>query len=193
VTFRPKLTLWFITILFFSGLILAFFSQLGEYTILFPSNLKQPWNWYKLITYPFAGVGLLNWLTNSLVLILTGYIIENHIIRSDMIKIIILSSVIGGLIFIIFNQNDVYNRGIASPTMISWGYWAATIIIGVKFWRELNLFEKIILILCFLSITSLFFEDIGFLLGQIAVIICIMTFTLIRIKNNKLMPTRTIK
>ena len=101
-----------------------------------------------------------------------------------MIGLILLSSFIGGFIFILINHNDPNNTPIASPTIISWGYWAATIIIGLKFWKTLNLFEKIILILCFLSIFSIQNPNLGFLLGQISVIVIIMLVSLIKVKKN---------
>jgi membrane associated rhomboid family serine protease len=188
---KPKMTLWLITIIFLTSTITFIIYPLNEFLLLHPSNLTQPWYWYKLVTYPFVGTGYLNWLTNSLALVVTGYIIENRIKRNDLFIIILLSSVIGGLGFIIINQNDIYDRAIASPTMISWGYWAATIIIGIKFWKNLNLFEKIVLVLCFLSITSLFFENFGFLVGQIGVIIFVMVFILIRVRTKTITHTNT--
>jgi membrane associated rhomboid family serine protease len=180
---RPKFTLWLIAIVLIINIISMLISSINELLILYPSNLNQPLNWYRLITYPFAGVGLLNWLINSIVLILTGFIIESRFKKIDLIAIIIIASIIGGLSYIIFNQNDMYNRGIAGPTMISWGYWAATIVIGIKSWKELKLLEKIVLILCFLGIVSLSFDNFGFLLGQIILIFSILVYTLIRIKK----------
>lgn len=181
---RPKMTIWFTLIILFTSILFLFIQPLNQIAILNPSDLREPLHWYKLITYPFASAGLLNWIINALALILMGYIIENRFPRKDVLTIMILSSVLGGLIFILFNQNDVYDRGIASPTMISWGYWATTIIIGLKFWKKLNIFEKIIMILCLLSLSSLFFQNLGFLFGKIAVIVCIIPFTLLKIKKN---------
>jgi len=77
--------------------------------------------------------------------------------------------------------------------MISWGYWSATIIIGLKYWRTLNLFEKIVMILCFLSILSIWNDNFGFLLGQLSVITIIAIITLIKyrkVKTNR--PQNTI-
>jgi hypothetical protein len=120
-----------------------------------------------------------------LVLVLTGFIIENRIKKRDLIGLILLSSFIGGLLFIIINQGDINNRAIATPTMISWGYWASTIIIGLRYWRGINLFEKIVVILCFFSVFSINGEDLGFTIGQLSVIVVIMVLTLINYGNRK--------
>jgi membrane associated rhomboid family serine protease len=151
--------------------------------MLFPSNLKEPWNWYRLITYPLYVGGLKAWFLNSLALILYGYIIENRIKKYDLLRLIFISSISGGLFFMIFNQNNEINIPMASPTMISWGYWAATIIIGLRFWKTLNLFEKIIMVFGFLSILSFWNDNLGFLLGQLIVVILIMTLTILKIKK----------
>ena len=120
------------------------------------------------------------WFHNALVIILTGFIVENKVQNKDLLGLILLSSIIGGLIYIALNQGNSYDIPIASPTMISWGYLAATIILGVRYWRTLNLFEKVVTILCFLSILSIGDDNFGFFLGQLAVIITIAALTLIR-------------
>lgn len=127
--------------------------------------------------------GLLTWTHNSLVIVFTGFIIENKLKKQDLIGLILLSSIIGGLIFIIINHGETYNIPIGTPTMISWGYWSATIIIGLKYWRKLNLFEKSVMILCFLSILSIWNDNFGFLIGQLTVILTIAILTMI--KNRK--------
>ena len=180
---KPKVTLILIVVLLISNILTTFIQPLQDYILLYPSNIKEPWNWYRLITYPLVVGGLVAWFLNSLVLLFTGYIIERRIAKSDLLGLIFISSIIGGLIFLFLNQNSQYNIPIASPTMISWGYWAASIVIGIKYWKGLNLFEKIILILCFLSILSIQNDNLGFLIGQIAVIVIIMTIALIKIKN----------
>jgi membrane associated rhomboid family serine protease len=190
---KPKISLILILILFVSNILTLIIPRLSDVILLYPSNLYEPWNWYRFITYPLYVGGLLTWIHNSLVIALTGFIIENKLKKQDLIGLILLSSVIGGLIFIILNYGDSYNTPIATPTMISWGYWSATIIIGLKYWRTLNLFEKIVMILCFLSILSIWNDNFGFLLGQLSVIIIIAIMTLIKqrkIKTNR--PQHTI-
>jgi hypothetical protein len=59
------------------------------------------------------------------------------------------------------------------------------IIIGLKFWRTLHLFEKVIIILCFTCILSLGNDNFGFFIGQLCVIITIAIFGIIRITQKK--------
>lgn len=179
----PKVSLILISIFFVSNFLTLLIPRFGDIVLLYPSNLSEPLNWYRLITYPLYVGGLLTWIHNALVIILTGFIIEKKVYKQDLIVLIILSTIIGGLIFILFNQGETYNSPIATPTMISWGYWSATIILGLKYWRTLILFEKIILILCFLSILSIWNDNVGFLLGQLTVIISIAILTLTRYRK----------
>jgi membrane associated rhomboid family serine protease len=179
---RPRISLILIIVLFVSNILTLVISQLYNIVLLFPSNLSEPWNWYKLITYPLYVGGLKTWFLNSLVIILTGYIIESRVKKADMIGLILISSIIGGLFFILLNQSNEFNAPIATPTMISWGYWTAAIVIGLKYFKSLNLFEKIVLFLCFLSIFSLWNDNFGFLIGQIGVIVTVLIITIFRVK-----------
>jgi len=179
----PRISLILIAIFFVFNIFTIVFQGLGDTLFLYPSNLKEPLNWYRFITYPLYVGGLTKWFLSSLAFLLLGYLIEHRVRRSDLIGLIILSSLIGGLVFTIINQNDSHNIPIASPTMISWGYWAAGMIIGIKFFKELNTFEKIILILYALSIFSIQAQDKGFLVGQIIVIIIIAILSFIRVQK----------
>lgn len=182
---RPKISLILIFIFFITNILTVIFPELGGFVMLKPSNLIEPWNWYRFFTYPLYIGGLLTWLHVSIVIFLTGLIIENRIGKQNMIGLIVISSFIGGLMFIIINQDDLTNRAIVTPTMISWGYWSSAIVIGLKFWKELNNFEKIVIILCFLSIFGIISEDFGFTIGKISVIGTILILTVLRIKRNK--------
>lgn len=182
---RPKITLIFILVLFLSNVLILFFPEADEFILLYPTDLNQPWKWYKLITYPLYVGGLWNWLHNALVMVLTGYIIESKLSKGDIITLILLSSILGGLLFMIFNQDQVLNAPIATPTMISWGYWSAAVLIGLFYWKALNPFEKVIIILCVISVLSIENENTGFLIGQITVIIAIMILTTFKIKKSK--------
>ncbi|MGV8091395.1 MAG: rhomboid family intramembrane serine protease [Mangrovibacterium sp.] len=182
---RPEISLILIMVLFLSNILTLFIPKLSEIVLLYPSNLFELLNWYRLITYPLYVGGLLTWIYNSLVILFIGFIIENKLKKQDLIGLIILSSIIGGLIFMIINHGKSYDIPIATPTMISWGYWSASIIIGLRFWRTLNLFEKIVIILCFLSVISIENENFGFLLGQLTVILTIAILTLIKCRKYK--------
>jgi len=181
----PKISLGLIIMFFISNILTLYAARIGNAFLLYPSNLYEPLNWYRLLSYPLYVGGGLSWLHNSLVIFLTGYIIESRIQKKDLFVLILLSSIIGGLSFVIFNQGDYHNAPIASPTMISWGYWSMCVIVGLKYWRTLNIFEKIIVILCFASILSLGNDNFGFFIGQLCVIVGIAIFGVIRIKNHK--------
>jgi len=181
----PKISLILITIFFISNILTLLTPRFSEIILLYPSNLFEPLNWYRFITYPLYVGGLLSWIHNSLVIFLTVLIIEKKIRKQYLTGLIILSSIMGGLIFIIINQGGAYNKPIAAPTMISWGYWSATIVIGLKYWRTLNLFEKIVMILCFISILSIWNENFGFFMGQLSVILLISILTIIKLRKLK--------
>ena len=182
---RPGISLILISIFFASNIITLIFDVTQKYILLFPNlELIEPWNWYRLITYPLYIGGLITWFHNTLVIVLTGYIIENRLNKQNIIGLILLSSIIGGLIYVLFNRDNLLVP-IASPVMITWGYWSAAIVIGLNYWKSLILFEKIVLALCLLSILSIWNDNIGFFLGQIIVILIIAVLTLIQIKKKK--------
>jgi len=97
LTKRPRITIYLILILFVSNIITLISSQIGALVMLYPSNLGEPWNWYRLITYPLYVGGLVTWFLNSLVMLCYGYIIENRIKRTDLIGLILISGIIGGV------------------------------------------------------------------------------------------------
>lgn len=186
---RPKITMNLALIFFVStilrNILTKIFYQIDDYILLYPYNLYEPLNWYRLLTYPFYIYNIIVWFHIALVITLTGYIVENRIKKIDLYGLIILSCVAGGLIYIIINRNDELNIPIASPVMITWGYWAAAIVIGFRFWRSLNLFEKIIVICCVISILSLWNDNYGYIIGQLTVIVLVMIITFIKIKQIK--------
>ncbi len=183
LTKRPRITIYLILILFVSNIITLISSRIGAFVMLYPSNLGEPWDWYKLVTYPLYVGGLATWFLNSLAMLCYGYITENRIKKKDLVGLILISSIVGGMFFMIFNQTNEFNVPIASPSMIAWGYWAATIVIGIRYWKSLNLFEKIVLGLGFLSILNIWNDNLGFLFSQVIVIISIMILTIIRVKK----------
>ncbi len=172
---RPKFTITLILILFLSTIITFLLPGINNLIFLRTDNLTQAFNWYRFLTYPLITGGILNWLHNSLVLILTGYIFENRTIRKQMISICLISTLVGGLVFVLSNHNTI--QILIGPSMISWGYLAATIVCGFKNWKTLNLFEKIIFILSMISLLSVIApDDIGIIFGQIAVVISVIIF-----------------
>ncbi len=173
-----------VIILFISNIITIFIPKIGYFVLLYPTNLFEPWNWYRYFTYPLYVNGLINWLLNSICILCYGYLIEKRMKKSDLIGLILISTIIGGLLYTIITYHNLGYMPIASPTMISWGYGAASIVAGVKFWKTISLVEKIIFAICFLGIFSLYTDNLGILLSQISVFIIALSFTMIRLKQN---------
>ncbi len=180
----PKVTLILILTLFISNILCLFIDSIANNIVLYPSNLTEPWNWYRLLTYPLFVGGLSSWIFISIVIFFTGLIIERKLKRIEIIRLIFISSFVGGMIFTIINYGNEYCRPIASPIMILWGYFGATLVIGFKYWNSLNLFEKIIIHLCFLLILMIYNNNFGFLIGEISVIITIMIITIKGLLDN---------
>ena len=176
----PKISMALVGTFLISSILTLAIPKFGDCVLLYPSNLREPLSWYRLLTYPFYVGGLIPWFHNALVILLTGYIIEKRISRKDLIGLIILSCLIGGFLYILLNQGDIYDTPMASPTMISWGYWSAAIVIGLKIWKNLSKAEKVIMLLCVASMLSAWDENLGFFIGQLSVILIIAILTLIR-------------
>jgi membrane associated rhomboid family serine protease len=176
---RPRFTITLVLILLISGILTTFLPWISNLIILNTNNLTQPSNWYRFFTYPLIVGGLFNWLWNSIVLLLTGYVFENRTTKGYMIAICLISTFIGGMIYSIFNQGTLI--GLIGPSIISWGYISAIIVCGLKFWKTLNVYEKVILILSMISLLSIIApENIGIILSQIIVVtfVAILALTL---------------
>ena len=182
---RPRIAIYLTCILFISTILLFALPQIGSLIALHPSNLKEALNWYRFLTYPLIVGGLGPWILNSLALIGYGYIIENRLKRKEIIILIMSSIIIGGVFYTIFNQRDIYNIPMASPTMISWAYWASAMVIAIRFWNSLNVFEKIIFVLGVISITSIYNENRGFLYAQLLVILFSLFFNIFMVNKNR--------
>lgn len=188
---RPRTTIKIIYgFIFFSSIITISLSAFGydnltDYLILFPSNISEPWNYYRFITYT-AYSGMAYWFYNSISFLLAGYVIEKRIMKKGIIILTLFSAIIGGLTCIIVNRNDELNLGVAGLTMISWSFGAAAIVCGLKYWKELKLFEKIITIVFMMGVIFIDFEnDAGVVCGQIVVVIMTIISVIIFIRTNK--------
>lgn len=168
---RPGISLLLVKIFFMSTLLTFLIEELHQTILLYPQDIKNIWTWYKLLTYPFYVNGLLNWLYDGIAIIIAGYIIEHRVSKRKVIALIVLSSIIGGLIYSIINVNDPLNSPIGSPTMIAWGLLSCAFILIIKKIRSSILFEKIVAGLFIVSLLSIEVIDYGLLAGQIAVII----------------------
>ncbi|MDP4185949.1 MAG: hypothetical protein Q8862_12415 [Bacteroidota bacterium] len=179
---KPRLSIVIAIVFFVVNILTQTIPMLSNFLVLYPHNLYEPQSWYRFLTYPLYVGGLLNWIHFSLVIILTGYIIENRTNEKLIYTILILSTVIGGLVCAIFNQNQPIDVSIGSPTIIAWGFWSAAVVAGIKLWHSLAKFERWILILCFVYTLNITIGNLGSFLSQISVILIIALYCLIRRK-----------
>ncbi|MBF9255569.1 hypothetical protein I2I11_19880 [Pontibacter sp. 172403-2] len=180
---KPTFTIKFLIILLVSTIIIRtiemiFEKEIGAYLILFPSNLSQPLHWYRFFTYPLESVGLFGWFRIALIILPAGYIIEKRTNNNILVTIILISALLGGLLFTIINYGNELNRPIASAGLIAWGFWIATICCGILQWKDLNIIEKVIILLFLLNIFSFNHSDFGYLVAQICVVVTILAFIL---------------
>lgn len=176
---KPRISLFLVSILFISNILTFFSDGLYQTIILFPKDIQNVSTWYKLLTYPLYVGGLIKWIHSGIVIIIAGYIIEHRLSKAKVISLIVLSSIIGGLIFSSIKVNDPLNTPIASPTMITWGMSTCAFILIVKKIKTSMLFEKL-LVGCFIfSLLTIEFIDNGFLIGQIGVMIFGLLYGLI--------------
>lgn len=179
----PKVSIILVSILFITNILTLYIPVLGNALMFYPSNLTKPFNWYRLLTYPLYVSGLFVWITNSIIILATGYIIESRLNKKQVIGLIILSSIIGGIGFAIMNFNDIKNVSLVSPVMISWGYWSVTIVVGLKCWKEFKIFEKIITVLCLISTIAIWDVQIGLVVGKVSVVLVTMSLVLMKHKK----------
>ena len=176
----PRISIILVSILIVSYILTLIFSGIKELVVLYPSNLIEPLNWYRFLTYSLYSGIIQDLIHNCIGIIITGFILENKIKKNDLIILILMSILVGGLSYAIVSNYDNNNIAIASAVMISWGYISGTIIIGLKHWRTLNLFEKFIIILSIISVFGIWNAHFGFFMGQLFV--CIVTGLFILLK-----------
>jgi len=179
----PKYSIALIIILFIGTLITSFWNEYYNIVLLHPSDLYEYNNWYRYLSYPLYVSGLNQWFWNSLSIFICGGILERRSFDKHIIYITLLSTLIGGVIYTILNQNQQYEIPMASPHMISWGFFGAAFVIGIKNWKELRNYEKIILVLGFIGIIFISRDNIGFYVGTLAVIGLMIVYTLVLIKK----------
>jgi hypothetical protein len=156
---RPNISILFIFTLFLSsfliGIIYRFYNiNIIEYIILSPNNLFEPINWYRFITHIFYLDN--NFLRVIIIIILSGYIIENRTKKINILIIFIISTLFGGLTFCITNNNYLDSK-FGSAYIVSLGIMSSAIIYALQNWKKSNLFEKIFSIFGLLNIIAMFF------------------------------------
>ena len=180
---KPTFTIKFLIMLLVSTILIRtigmlFEKEISEYLILFPSSLSQPLHWYRFLTYPLDSVGLFGWLRIALIILPAGYIMEKRTHHNTLVIIIVISALVGGLLFTLINYGNELNRPIASAGLIAWGFWIAAITCGIFQWKDLNRIEKAIIILFLLNIFSFNHSDFGYFVAQIGVVATVLAFVL---------------
>lgn len=100
---KPIFTIKLITLFLISTILIRtigilFETEISNYLVLYPSNVSQPLNWYKFLTYPLDSIGLIGWFKIALIILPAGYIIEKRTAKKNLITITLISIVLGGLI-----------------------------------------------------------------------------------------------
>lgn len=177
---KPDTTIRVILILLATSVVTQLFYKLSHHLILYPSILNDPLSWYRVFTYVLYPNGIQNWFYNSFYLLTIGYVIENRTTKQSILGLITFSIIIGGLLYIIFNQKNELNVGLAGPVMISWGFIGAVITCGFQHWKNLNLYEKIVFILALIPLSNIVTEMEGLWLSQLLLVglVAILTFIL---------------
>lgn len=102
---------------------------------------------------------------------MAGYIVEKRLAKMKVVVLILLTTIIGGLIYCLFNLYGPLNRSIASPVMMTWGLASCALTLVLKEFKTTILLEKISAILFILSLLSIQYFDDGFFIGQLGAII----------------------
>lgn len=180
--FLPIYSILLILILFLSTILTVYWDKFYDLVLLRPTDLNIPKNWYRFLTYPLYISEIWTWFLTSISLFVFGGIIEKRLSTKYIIALILFSSFLGGLIYVIANQSDMNPLPMGTAHMISWGYWSSAMVVGFKFRKELNLLEKIILGLSFIGVFFISRDNLGFFIATLSVIVSISVITLL-IKN----------
>jgi membrane associated rhomboid family serine protease len=180
---KPNLTIKLLLLLLISTILIQtggmFIEiEIARFFMLYTSNLYEPLNWYRFLTYPFAG-SLFSWIGVTSVILPAGYIIEKRTCKRNLVLIILISTILGGLLFTLVNRNDGLNRSIASPGLIAWGFWITAITCGIINWKLFQKIEKAIIIFFVLSVFKFDHADFGYFIAQIGVVAAVLAFILV--------------
>ncbi|HEX6983002.1 MAG TPA: rhomboid family intramembrane serine protease [Balneolaceae bacterium] len=102
---------------------------------------------YQLFTYWIMQISLSNLLMISLSIILAGAIIERVLSKKEMILLIAVSIILGGVLFANLSK---YAGLLLGASTLSWAYAGSAMIIVFRTWKKAPLSAKIIA--CFFSI-----------------------------------------
>lgn len=141
---RPKVTFVFIVLSFIGAIVSKLYPKFYELMVLDSSALSAPQKWYQFVTYPLVIIGLVNWLVSSIVLFLFGKVVEKYLSVKEVILLMLVSTIVGGLAFFIFND---FKGSIDSVSLMSWGMGGVVIVFGFRNWYESESLERTTLII----------------------------------------------
>jgi membrane associated rhomboid family serine protease len=140
---KPKIAL------IISGILFVFLwvsssKSAEEFVILKPQHLFEPKNYYRFLLYIAHVKDFSDWIINSFIIVLFGYVVERYIKTLDVIKLLTISYVFGGLLHIVIAKICGESYGIVSPGILGKILLYLTVFISVIRWKKLNVFERII-------------------------------------------------
>ncbi len=154
---KPRLTLYFLAFFLVTNMITMFFKDLRPYILIYPYNLSQPLTWYKFLTYPLFGAGLLNWFKLVFLMLIPGFIVEKYLSLKSIAILVLSVLIFVGFLFMYLHRHDDFDPALYSPSFIGWAFVAAGLVLGLRNYRRLVSAEKIMLLLCaLLSILLVF-------------------------------------
>jgi len=142
-----KVSLLVVIVIFALNITSKFISGLDDFFLLYPSNLEEPLNWYRFLTYSFGG-GIDTLLEYSALIIMASLIMENKIKSKELIFLSVISVVIGGVIYAVISKDNI---PITSSGMLFWGYAGAAFSIAFINYTILHKYQKYLLFILFLS------------------------------------------
>jgi membrane associated rhomboid family serine protease len=160
------------------------FPGVSDALVIYPTNLTQPANWYRFVTYALAAAGGLGyWLYNALLLVFLGNIIEHRMQRKHLTMLILLSVFAAGLCYPIF-YHDPYAHlsGMEAPLagfgFISWGYLTVALVHAFRNRHALSIQARVLILLvgAFCIVNAVNVNQRGLLVAQLATIVVSLVF-----------------
>ena len=148
--------------------------------VLLPWTILKhnPLQLYRLFTYPLAHSDLLLVIEVSLSLLLSGLVIEPRLERRNILRIIIGSSILGALTFVLLSVVTFEFGGLAGAGSIAWGYFGALFACWLRGKHTFARLEKIYTLLVFIGVV---FGALRFPSGFITA--CLIFVFVLRVKR----------
>lgn len=139
----PKIAISLVLVFLVTNVLTIAYSKIKLFILVYPANLQEPWQWYRLLTHPFYGAGLLNWVILVFMMIGSGFLVEKHLEKKQIWTLILSATVIGGASYMYLHRLDDFDPPMGSPAFIGWAYVVTAFILGLTHWKTSGLFEKI--------------------------------------------------